>query len=66
MAPELAIFDVHMPALVVLALLGACVAAALDRVFAALGVYRCVWHPALFRASVLALCICVPGLLVYR
>lgn len=66
MPPELAILDVQMPTLVMLVLVGACVSAIVDRVLAALGVYRFVWHPSLVRASVLALCIFVPGLLVYR
>lgn len=66
MPPELTILDVHMPALVALVLAGACVSAIVDRALAALGVYRFVWHPSLVRASVLALCICIPGLLVYR
>ncbi len=66
MAPELAMLDVQMPALVVLAIAGACASAIIDRLFAALGVYRFVWHPSLCRASVLAICICAPGLAVYR
>ena len=66
MSPELAILDVQMPAVVVLAIAGACLTAVIDRVLAAVGVYRFVWHPSLFRASLLAICICVAGLIVYR
>lgn len=66
MPPELAILDVQMPALVVLLVAGACVSAIADRLLAVLDIYRFVWHPSLFRASVLAICICVPGLIVYR
>jgi hypothetical protein len=46
--------------------IGALISWVFDRVLAAIGLYRFVWHPSLFRASMLV-CICgTLGLVVYR
>ncbi len=55
-----------MPTLLLLCLAGGLVTWIIDRVLALAGLYRVVWHPALFRASLLV-CVCgVLGLAVYR
>jgi hypothetical protein len=51
---------------VLLMIAGAALTWALDRVIAHTGLYRIVWHPSLFRASLLV-CVCgVLGLAVYH
>jgi hypothetical protein len=66
MPREVAILDAYMPAMIVLFFLGAVLTWALDRVLAYFGLYSVVWHPSLFRASLLV-CICgALGLAVYR
>jgi protein AaeX len=66
MPREIAIFDAYVPTIILLCLIGAALTWALDRVLAWTGLYRVVWHPSLFRASLLV-CICgVLGLAVYR
>ena len=63
---EIAILGAYVPALVPLCIGGAALAWLVDRLLAQAGLYRFVWHPALFRASLLV-CICgVLGLAVYR
>lgn len=63
---EIAVLDAYMPAIVLLFIAGAAITWLLDRVIAYTGVYRVVWHPSLFRASLLV-CVCgVLGLAVYR
>jgi hypothetical protein len=66
MPREVAVFDAYVPAMVLLFIAGAALTWVLDRVIAYTGVYRMVWHPSLFRASLLV-CVCgVLGLAVYR
>jgi hypothetical protein len=66
MPREIAVFDAYVPAMVLLFIAGAALTWVLDRVIAYTGVYRMVWHPSLFRASLLV-CVCgVLGLAVYR
>jgi hypothetical protein len=66
MPREIAIFDAYVPAIVLLFVAGAVLTWMLDRVIAYTGLYRAVWHPSLFRASLLV-CVCgVLGLAVYR
>lgn len=66
MSREIAIFGAYMPAIVPLFIGGAALTWALDRLLAMTGVYGLVWHPSLFRASLLA-CVCgVLGLAIYR
>jgi hypothetical protein len=63
---EIAILGAYIPALIPLCIGGAALTRLADRVLAQVGLYRWVWHPALFRASLLV-CICgVLGLAVYR
>ncbi len=66
MPREIAVFDAYMPAIVLLFIAGAALTWLFDRVLAYVGLYRVVWHPSLFRASLLV-CVCgVLGLAVYR
>ena len=66
MPREIAILGTGFPALVVLFLAGAALTWLLDSVLARVGVYRAVWHPSLFRVSVLVIVCCALGLAVYR
>ena len=66
MPREVAVPDVYLPAIVLLMIAGAALTWALDRAIAHTGLYRIVWHPSLFRASLLV-CLCgVLGLAVYH
>lgn len=66
MPREIAILGAYVPAVVVLCLGGAALTWVLDRLLAATGLYGLVWHPSLFRASLLV-CVCgLLGLTVYR
>ena len=66
MPREIAVLDAYLPAIVLLFVAGAALTWALDRLLALTGLYRVVWHPSLFRASLLV-CVCgVLGLAVYR
>jgi len=66
MSREIAVLGAYLPALVPLCIGGAALTWLVDRLLASVGLYRFVWHPALFRASLLA-CICgALGLAVYR
>ncbi|MDR6419568.1 putative membrane protein [Paraburkholderia phenoliruptrix] len=66
MPRDIAVFDAYVPTIVLLFVAGAALTWVLDRVIAYTGVYRVVWHPSLFRASLLA-CVCgLLGLAVYR
>jgi hypothetical protein len=66
MPREIAILDAYMPAIIVLCFVGAALTWVLDRIFAYIGLYSVVWHPSLFRASLLV-CVCgALGLAVYR
>ncbi|MFM0203183.1 DUF1656 domain-containing protein [Paraburkholderia fungorum] len=66
MPREVAVFDAYLPTIVLLFIAGAALSWLLDRVIAYTALYRIVWHPNLFRASLLV-CVCgVLGLAVYR
>ena len=66
MPREIAVLDAYLPAIVLLFVAGAALTWVLDRLLALTGLYRVVWHPSLFRASLLV-CVCgVLGLAVYR
>ncbi|CAB4048881.1 DUF1656 domain-containing protein [Paraburkholderia phenoliruptrix] len=66
MPRDIAVFDAYVPTIVLLFVVGAALTWVLDRVIAYTGVYRVVWHPSLFRASLLV-CVCgLLGLAVYR
>jgi protein AaeX len=66
MPREIAILDAYVPTILLLCVIGAAITWAVDHVLAWTGLYRIVWHPSLFRASLLV-CICgVLGLAVYR
>jgi hypothetical protein len=62
---EIAVLGAYIPALIPLCIGGAALTWIVDRLLAQLGLHRLVWHPALFRASLLV-CVCgVLGLAVY-
>ena len=66
MSREIAVLGAYFPMLVPLCIGGAALTWLLDRLLGSVGLYRFVWHPALFRASLLA-CVCgLLGLAVYR
>jgi protein AaeX len=66
MPREIAVLDAYMPTIVLLFLAGAALTWFIDRILAFTGLYSVVWHPSLFRASLLV-CVCgVLGLVVYR
>ncbi|KIG10324.1 MULTISPECIES: DUF1656 domain-containing protein [Caballeronia] len=66
MPRDTAILEAYVPTLLVLFVAGALITWAIDRALAMTGLYRVVWHPALFRASLLV-CVCgALGLAVYR
>ncbi|NPT37659.1 DUF1656 domain-containing protein [Paraburkholderia xenovorans] len=66
MPRDIAVLDAYIPAIVLLFIAGAALTWVLDRVIAHTGLYRVVWHPSLFRASLLV-CVCgALGLAVYR
>lgn len=63
---EIAVFGAYVPMLIPLCIGGAVLTWIVDRLLGLAGLYRFVWHPALFRASLLV-CMCgVLGLAVYR
>ncbi len=53
MPREIAVLDAYVPAIVLLFIAGAAITWVLDRAMAWTGLYRVVWHPSLFRASLL-------------
>jgi protein AaeX len=66
MSREIAIFGAFIPTIVPLCVAGAALTWVLDRLLAWAGLYRLVWHPALFRASLLT-CVCgALSLAIYR
>lgn len=66
MPRDLAILDAYVPTVVLMFVIGAFATWLIDRLLAYLGLYRVVWHPSLFRASLLV-CICGGlSLAVYR
>jgi hypothetical protein len=66
MPREIAFFDTYMPSLILICAGGAALTWLLDRTLAYASVYRLVWHPALFRASLLVIVCGGLSLLVYR
>jgi len=59
------VLDVYVPTIVEVFVVGAIVTWLVDRVLSRTGLYRFVWHPALFRASVLVSICGLLGLVVY-
>jgi protein AaeX len=66
MPRDTAILEAYVPTLLLLFIAGAMVTWVIDRVLAMTGLYRIVWHPSLFRASLLACVCCVIGLVAFR
>jgi hypothetical protein len=66
MPRDLAVPDAYVPTILLMFVIGGLLAWTVDRVLARTGLYRYVWHPCLFRASLLV-CICAAlGLYVYQ
>ena len=66
MPRDVAFLDAYIPAIVLLFILGSAITWVLDSVLARIGLYRIVWHPSLFRASLLVSVCGLLGLAVYR
>ena len=62
---EIALFSVLMPALLPVFLASGVLYWMLDRLLARAGLYRRVWHPALFRAALFASLFSAAGLLLW-
>ncbi|KND56668.1 Na+-dependent transporter of the SNF family [Candidatus Paraburkholderia kirkii] len=63
---NIAILEAYVPTILLLFIAGAMITWIVDRLLALTDLYRVVWHPALFRASLLV-CICgTLGLIAYR
>jgi hypothetical protein len=60
MPRSIAILEAYVPTILLLFVAGAFLAWLIDRGLALTGLYRVVWHPSLFRAS---LFVCVCGLI---
>ncbi|HET6390429.1 DUF1656 domain-containing protein [Hyphomicrobium sp.] len=58
MNPELDIFGVFVPSMLVYAMAAYFVVAVLSRALRVIGLYRCVWHPPLFN---LCIYVCLLG-----
>ncbi|MCR1770138.1 DUF1656 domain-containing protein [Burkholderia glumae] len=66
MPREIAVLDAYLPTIVLMFLAGAILTWIVDRLLSFTGLYRLVWHPSLFRASLLV-CLCGGlSLAVYR
>lgn len=65
MPREIALFSVLMPSLLPVFLACGVLYWMLDRVLARAGLYRLVWHPALFRAALFACIFSAAGLLLW-
>jgi hypothetical protein len=61
---DIPIFDVYVPAIIVIFLAGAVITWGVDLALEWTGLYRHVWHPDLFRASILVSICGLLGLLV--
>lgn len=66
MPRDIALLGAYIPAMVPLCIAGAALTWAIDRLLGAAGLYRVVWHPSLFRASLLVIVCGALGLAVYR
>jgi hypothetical protein len=60
MPRSIAILEAYVPTILLLFVAGAFLTWLIDRGLALTGLYRVVWHPSLFRASLL---VCVCGLI---
>ncbi|MGV4630253.1 hypothetical protein AQ808_30360 [Burkholderia pseudomallei] len=66
MPRDLAILDAYVPTVVLMFVIGAFATWLIDRLLAYTGLYRVVWHPSLFRASLLVSICGGLSLAVYR
>jgi protein AaeX len=66
MPRDTAILEAYVPTLLLLFIAGGAITWMLDRLLAMTGLYRIVWHPSLFRASLLVCMCCVLGLVAFR
>lgn len=66
MPRDVAFLDAYIPAVFLLFILGSAITWVLDSVLARTGMYHIVWHPSLFRVSLLVIVCCALDLAVYR
>jgi protein AaeX len=66
MPRDISILEAYVPTILLLFVLGGMATWIIDRVIALTGLYRVVWHPSLFRASLLVCVCCALALAVYR
>jgi hypothetical protein len=66
MPRDFALPDAYVPTILLLLIAGAMLTWLVDRLLARTGLYRLVWHPSLFRASILVYICSLIGLAVYR
>ncbi|KMQ80801.1 Na+-dependent transporter of the SNF family [Candidatus Burkholderia pumila] len=66
MPRDTAILEAYVPTILLLFIAGAMLTRIIYRALAMTDLYRLVWHPALFRASLLVCVCCFIGLSVYR
>jgi hypothetical protein len=65
MPREISFFDAYVPTVLLAILLAGVLALIADRILSWLGLYRLVWHPALFRISLFTCIAALLGLAVY-
>ena len=66
MPRDFAILDAYVPTILLLFIAGGLLTWFIDRLLALTGLYRVVWNPSLFRASLLVCSCGLLGLAVYR
>jgi protein AaeX len=66
MPHEIEIGGAYVPAVIIAFVFGAFVTWMIDRLLAAAGFYQFVWHPSLFRVSLLVCIACALSLSIYR
>ncbi|MBJ9696802.1 DUF1656 domain-containing protein [Burkholderia cenocepacia] len=63
---EISIFDVYVPAVMLTFIAGVLITLLADRLLNRTSFYEHVWHPSLFRASLMVCICCALGLTIYR
>ena len=63
---EISFFDAYIPTLLPAVVLAGAIVLLADRLLVRLNFYQLVWHPALFRVSLLTCVAALLGLAIYR
>lgn len=66
MPREISFFDAYIPTLLLAVVIAGALTLAADLILARIGLYKLVWHPALFRVSLFTCIAALLGLMVYR